>query len=47
MLATYVIETVGTQEYDIAEDAFLDRIRETYGDEAADDLAAHVRFPHV
>jgi adenosine kinase len=47
MLATYVIETVGTQEYDIAGDSFLDRIRETYGDEAADDLAAHVHFPDV
>ena len=40
MLATYVIETVGTQEYDVTVPAFLERLREAYGDESADLVAA-------
>lgn len=32
LLATYVIETVGTQEYELARRHFLDRIAATYGD---------------
>ena len=42
LLATYVIETVGTQEYDHDNARFLARFKETYGDAAADDVAAHL-----
>jgi adenosine kinase len=45
LLATYVIETTGTQEYELARRAFLLRIREAYGDQAADEIGAHVRLP--
>ncbi len=43
MLATYVIETVGTQEYDIAQEKFLSRFSKTYGDEAAAEISAHLK----
>ena len=39
MLATYVIETVGTQEYDLTLPSFVERFREAYGDASADLLA--------
>src|SRR3954452_12398943 len=42
MLATYVIETVGTQEYDQDNARFLARFTEAYGDTAAADIAAHL-----
>jgi len=45
MLATYVIETVGTQEYDVAQRHFLQRFAAAYGDDAAADIAAHIRCP--
>lgn len=45
MLATYVIETVGTQEYDLGRQRFLDRIAEAYGDEAAADISEHLSCP--
>ena len=45
MLATEVIETVGTQEYVLSRGAFLDRIAATYGDEAAADIGEHIRCP--
>ena len=45
LLATYVIETVGTQEYDLAQQHFLDRFSETYGEAAAAEVAAHIRCP--
>ena len=35
MLATYVVETVGTQEYKLGRADFLDRFAEAYGDDAA------------
>jgi adenosine kinase len=41
-LATLVIETVGPQEYDLAHDGFLERIRGTYGQAAVDDVAPHL-----
>ena len=44
MLATYVIETVGTQEYDLGHGQFLDRFTEAYGAEAAADITAHLRL---
>ena len=45
MLATHVIETVGTQEYVLGRQRFLDRISEAYGEDAAADIGAHVRCP--
>jgi adenosine kinase len=45
MLATYVIETVGTQEYELGQAGVLDRVRSTYGDEAAADIGAHMVCP--
>ena len=45
LLATYVIETVGTQEYALAQRHFLDRISKTYGDDAAADIEPHLRCP--
>jgi adenosine kinase len=47
LLATYVIETVGTQEYHIAQKAFLRRIARTYGDQAAEEIRAHIRVPKL
>lgn len=45
LLATYVIETVGTQEYDLAQQHFLARFAATYGEDAASEVAAHIRCP--
>jgi adenosine kinase len=45
LLATYVIETVGTQEYDLAQQHFLARFADTYGAEAASEVGALVRCP--
>jgi adenosine kinase len=42
MLATHVIETIGTQEYHLSRQSFADRLRQAYGDEAADEIAAHL-----
>jgi len=42
LLATYVIETVGTQEYELARQRFLGRIAQAYGDVAAADIEPHV-----
>ncbi|HVF19205.1 MAG TPA: carbohydrate kinase family protein [Mycobacteriales bacterium] len=42
LLATYVLETVGTQEYTVAPDAFLSRLASAYGDDAASDVRAHL-----
>jgi adenosine kinase len=42
MLATYVIETVGTQEYDFGATDFLERFAVAYGDDAAADIAPHL-----
>jgi adenosine kinase len=45
LLATYVIETVGTQEYALAQRHFLERIAKTYGDDAAADIELHLHCP--
>ena len=45
LLATYVIETVGTQEYAIAQKHFLERIAKAYGDDAAADIEPHLSCP--
>ena len=45
LLATYVIESVGTQEYELAQRTFLRRIEEAYGQTAAKEIGVHVRLP--
>ena len=40
LLATYVLETVGTQEYSVAREPFLTRLAQTYGDAARDEVKA-------
>jgi adenosine kinase len=45
LLATYVIETVGTQEYELAQRHFLERIARTYGDDAAAEISPHLACP--
>ncbi len=42
LLATHVIESVGTQEYELATMAFLTRLHDTYGEQAAQEIGAHV-----
>jgi adenosine kinase len=42
LLATYVIETVGTQEYRFSRDEFLGRFDQTYGASAAAEVAEHL-----
>jgi adenosine kinase len=42
MLATLVIETVGTQEYQLRRDHFMERFTKAYGDEAAREVRAHL-----
>jgi adenosine kinase len=42
LLATHVLETVGTQEYQVRRDDFLKRLRASYGDVAAEDVAPHL-----
>ena len=43
LLAVYVVEQVGTQEYALSRAAFLERCAATYGDEAAADFEPHLR----
>ncbi|MDQ6714968.1 MAG: carbohydrate kinase family protein [Actinomycetota bacterium] len=38
MLATYVIETVGTQEYSLRQERFLERLGEAYGADAVEEI---------
>ena len=45
MLATYVVETVGTQEYELGRRRFLERFAEGYGDEACAEIEAHIICP--
>jgi adenosine kinase len=42
LLATLVLETVGTQEYQVKPADFAERLAESYGDEAAADIAPHL-----
>jgi adenosine kinase len=42
LLATHVIESIGTQEYELARRSFLLRIRDAYGDQAAEEIGAHI-----
>ena len=43
MLATYVIETIGTQEYTFTPEDFLERFTEAYGVQAATELSPHLQ----
>lgn len=45
LVATYVIETVGTQEYELAQRYFLERMARTYGEDAAAEVEPHVSCP--
>jgi adenosine kinase len=42
LLATYVIETIGTQEYLLDKSEFITRLDEAYGSECAQDVASHL-----
>jgi adenosine kinase len=42
LLATLVLETVGTQEYEVRPDVFAKRLEESYGAEAADEVRPHL-----
>ena len=46
VLAAHVLETVGTQEYTVTRQAFLDRVAAAYGDDAAQEIAPLVRCTH-
>jgi adenosine kinase len=43
VLAAYVVETVGTQEYSFTASEFLARVEESYGPEAAADVEPHLK----
>lgn len=45
LLAVYVLEKVGTQEYSLHQGAFVQRFADAYGEDAAADIRAHVRTP--
>jgi len=42
MLATYVLETVGTQEYTLGKARFLQRLADAYGQDSADAIEPHI-----
>ena len=42
LLATYVIETVGTQEYELEKSIFIDRFEAAYGQQAAAEITPHL-----
>lgn len=42
LLASYVIETVGTQEYELAQKHFLERLARTYGDDSAAEVEGFI-----
>jgi len=43
LLATLVLETVGTQEYALGHADFLDRLAQTYGEDAAMDVEPQLK----
>ena len=45
LLAVYVVERVGTQEYTLHRQAFIERFAGAYGAGAAQEIAEHVRTP--
>jgi adenosine kinase len=42
LVAAHVLETVGTQEYEIRVDSFVKRLADSYGDVAADEVRPHL-----
>jgi adenosine kinase len=42
LMATYVLEHVGTQEYDVEPAGFVERFTNVYGNEAADEIRTFV-----
>ena len=45
LLAVYVVEKVGTQEYSLSQASFVKRFAAAYGEDAAAEIAAHVKTP--
>ncbi|HEY5249923.1 MAG TPA: carbohydrate kinase family protein [Dermatophilaceae bacterium] len=45
MLATYVVETVGTQEYELGRRRFLERFTQAYGAQACAEVEPHLSCP--
>jgi adenosine kinase len=45
LLAVFVVEKVGTQEYTLHQQQFVDRFAAAYGADAAAEIAAHVKTP--
>jgi len=43
LIATYVIETLGTQEYRFTKAQFVERFAQAYGQAAADEIAVHLK----
>jgi adenosine kinase len=43
LIATYVIETLGTQEYRFTNSEFVERFAGAYGQAAADEIALHLK----
>lgn len=46
LIATHVLERVGSQEYELSRTTFLERFTAAYGAAAADEVAPHLRCPH-
>ena len=42
LLATYVLETIGTQEYVLDQATFLERLAQSYGDDSAAEVEPHI-----
>ena len=42
VIASYSVETIGTQEYSFTNEEFVARLRGAYGDEAADEVEKHL-----
>jgi adenosine kinase len=45
MLATYVVETIGTQEYELGRRRFLERFTLAYGSQACAEIEPHLTYP--
>lgn len=45
VLAAHVIETVGTQEYELSKRSFLARLADAYGEDSAREIAPHLKCP--
>lgn len=45
MLATYVVETIGTQEYELGRRRFLERFTQAYGAQACAEIEPHLTCP--